>query len=122
MTFAEAIGHPTAKWGEQGVSPLEEGEDDSPISFVGDGGDVCGDGSLHRAEHLPVEVVQEGNGEEEGDEEPHSVWGGFRIGDHGGGSWNDETRNPFFRKEIWVGRGGRRCLAVKARRWSGDVY
>ncbi len=61
MAFAEAIGHPSAERGQQGIGPLEESEDEAPIGFVGDGGDVRRDGALHGAEHLPVEVVQEGD-------------------------------------------------------------
>ncbi len=104
VPFTEAVRHPAAEGGEQCIRPFEEGEDESPVRLVGDGGNVRRDGPLHGAEHLPVEVVQEGDWEQEGDEEPGPVEGGFGVGSHGG--TGDETRRRFFRKEIWLrGRG-----------------
>ena len=131
VSFTEAVRHPAAEGGEQRIRPFEEGEDESPVRLVGDGGNVRRDGTLHGAEHLPVEVVQEGDWEQEGDEEPGPVEGGFGVGSHGG--TGDETRRRFFRKEIWLGCVGmfgilgqrrkqvdfRKCLLVGVSRWAG---
>jgi hypothetical protein len=57
VSFAEAVGDPAAEGGEQGIRPFEEGEDESPVRLVGDGGNVRCDGALHGAEHLAIEVV-----------------------------------------------------------------
>lgn len=81
VAAGEAVGDVTADGAEEGIDPFEGGEDEAPLGVGGEAGDVGDHGGLHGGEHLAVEVVQEGDGPEEADDEP----GG--AGEGGGHFW-----------------------------------
>jgi ATP-dependent Clp protease ATP-binding subunit ClpC len=66
----EPIGHPTAHRTQEGVDPLELPEHPSPVRIGSDVRNVGHDGTLHRRQHLSVEVVQQRDRREEAHGEP----------------------------------------------------
>jgi hypothetical protein len=93
--FAETVGEPAADGAEDGVDPLELAEHESPVGLGADAGDVVHHRELHGGDHLAVEVVEQRDGDEQGDDEPAGAGG--RRGVHvrsvaegcGGSSWHD---------------------------------
>ena len=70
MPTAVAIGEIAAERAEKGVDPLKEGENLSPVRLQFDPWDIQHHGGFHGGQHLSVEIIEQGDRDEEPDDKP----------------------------------------------------